>query len=182
MNSRGNNLLLEEKERSKVNKALPRLEQVRFPCFLLLSGADDFDFRSFTISSPPGRPPRAGSSWSGAPTSPPSSRTRSVWVDLGGNFSMIQLDTLERAAPPGPGGGKAGQGEGQEGDSSPRDKVRCQALHPCQVERFVFQCPLPLNSNFSNLQPSTTPRPPGRCPPPPRTWSDPTLPVSHRKW
>ena len=27
MNSRGNNLLLEEKERSKVNKALPRLEQ-----------------------------------------------------------------------------------------------------------------------------------------------------------
>ena len=27
MNSRGNNLLMEEKERSKVNKALPRLEQ-----------------------------------------------------------------------------------------------------------------------------------------------------------
>ena len=30
MNSRGNNLLMEEKERNKVNKALPRLEQVKF--------------------------------------------------------------------------------------------------------------------------------------------------------
>lgn len=28
MNSRGNNLLQEEKERNKVNKALPRIEQV----------------------------------------------------------------------------------------------------------------------------------------------------------
>ena len=135
MNSRGNNLLLEEKERSKVNKALPRLEQVRFPCFLLLSGADDFYFRSFTISSPPGRPPRAGSSWSGVPTSPPSSRTRSVgFDDLGENCSMIQLVPIERAAPPGPGGREAGQGQGQEGDSSARDQVRSQAIHPSQVE------------------------------------------------
>ena len=34
MNARGNNLLMEEKERNKVNKALPRLAEVKFP-FLL---------------------------------------------------------------------------------------------------------------------------------------------------
>ena len=41
MNARGNNLLMEEKERNKVNKALPRLEEVKFPCLLLLAEVSD---------------------------------------------------------------------------------------------------------------------------------------------
>ena len=80
MNARGNSLLLEEKERSKVNKALPRLEEVKFPCllFFLAEISDVFYSRSFTTSSPPGRPTRAGSFWSGGQTSPPSFRPRKI--------------------------------------------------------------------------------------------------------
>ena len=47
---------------------------------------------------------------------------------------MIDLVILERSTQPGPRGREAGEGEGQEGDSPPRDQVRREALDPSQAE------------------------------------------------
>ena len=58
----------------------------------------------------------------------------------------------ERSAPAGSRGREAGQGQGQEGDPSPRDQVRRQALDPSQVKRSVLPHSfLSISSLFTTL-------------------------------
>ena len=169
MNSRGNNLLMEEKERTRVNKALPRLEQVKFPSLFLCR----VELMIFTSGAS-----RTHRSLGGQPgQGVPGRRDQLHRLHPGPGqlldgldfiCSMIQLYPSERAALPGPGGGKEGQGEGQEGDAAPRDQVWCQAVHPSQVERFVFQHLQVLISHFSKPAGHNNTKTPRKMPPTPK--------------
>ena len=111
MNARGNNLLMEEKERNKVNKALPRLEAELHE---LISNWEAAQGREFLVGG----------------TNFTAFIANQVSLVMSVNCgSVLLLSSPERRTPAGPGVREARQGEGKEGEPPPRDTVRGKTVH-----------------------------------------------------